>query len=143
MSTKSKPKDDDSWDPKPHERSWYSHRTTGDRAWLVRRNGEDFMFLDQPMMPDEFRLRRYRQSDWIADPGPRQLQVASIARVAFAADAELRKALGVFGGPKSWEDLRENERIGWLQGKGPEFGKDTPRQRLFRAIYGAIQGLAR
>lgn len=138
-----KSEEQDEWDPKPHERTWFSRRDNGERGWLVRREGADFIMVDSPMMPEEFRLRRYRQGDWLKDPGPRTIMVAQVAKIAFAADLELRRSLGKHGPPKSWEDMKDAERIEWLQGRGPEFGEDTPRQGLFRAIYSAIGGLAK
>ncbi len=125
------------WDPKPHERRWFTNHQTGDRAYLVRRGGKDCIRLDRPQQEI---VRPLRTGEWDEDLDVRPLIVSQVARIAFAADAEFRKSLGMYGEAKLWDDLSERDRVAWLQGKGPQ---QKDRQKLFRAIWGSISELAK
>lgn len=109
----------DHWDPHPGERRYYTNATTGDRGYLVRRDGRDAIRLDVPGVEKVSRLG----DAWVADHAHRPLNVSQLAMVVYAADQELCRVLGMHSKLKKWLDLSESERARWIQGeppKGPE-----------------------
>lgn len=133
--TESRP---DHWDPVPHQRQWYSHRDTGERGYLVRRDGVDAIRENKV----QFEILHKLDHQWKEDREHRPLNMAQLAQVAFAADQELCRAIGLHDvARKEWAFLLEGERADWLNGKGPK--KPKARADLFAAVWGALQGLAR
>jgi len=105
----------DEWDPAPHQRTWYSEASTGDRAYLVKRNGAVMVRLDRPMQDLVYPLDRR----WKPDRDARPLNMAQLAMVAFAADRELCRVLGQpRNGKETWLSLNETERADWIRGLG-------------------------
>lgn len=123
----------DDWDPKPHERQWYRHSITGDRGFLVRKDGKDFIRSDNP---GEVNDKIFRPSDWMADHQERPLTAFHVAQICFEADKKYRFYMG---SPKAmkenWLDLSEEKRILWMQ-RGP---LATRRADLYRAIREALE----
>ncbi len=116
------------YEPQPNQRDWYSHTRTGDRGYLVRRDGTDYVKLDRP---NEEILKRLN-GEWHKDEEHRPMTVAQIAQVAFEADKKLCFFLGQHErARKEWPSLSDKERIAWMR-EGPKGG---PRQALYEAIF--------
>lgn len=125
----------ETWDPGPHERTFYRHHATGDRGWLVRREGKDMIRMDR--VHEE--LRPYRESDWKRDTEARPFTVWQTAQVAFAADRQLCVFLGKHEiARKGWLDLSDAKRREWVE-KGP--GGDDIRTRLYDIILSVLRPL--
>lgn len=125
-------------DPKPHERMYYRHTSTGDRGWLVRREGRDMIRMDRGAHEE---LREFKPTIWVRDNETRPLTVWSVAQVAFAADRQLCRAIGLHElAKKAWLDLSENKRREWMETgpKGPELEK---RRKLYEAITDSLREL--
>jgi len=123
------------WDPEKKERTWVHHVQTGDRGWFVKRNGKTVVHLDRP-------VEALRPTDgFVIDTEYRPLNRTQIAKVQFAADQELCKAMGIrLSTQKTWADLTSKEKILWLN-EGPD--DPVQRAKLFKFIHGAIGDLAR
>lgn len=76
----------------------------------------------------------YSDQLWAVDEGSR-LTPSHIARIAYAADRELRQARGEYG-TKEYATLPEKERMGWLHSIPP--GADAERVKLYAAVRGAL-----
>lgn len=125
------------WDPDVHERAYCRHVTTGDRGWLVRRDGKDYIKLDRG--PGQEHLRNWRACDWAPDVEIRKLTPSHVARVAFSADRELRSMLGHnFRAATVWLDLTDAQKKKWIEGPPGDGG---PRDTLYRAVTMAMEGL--
>lgn len=128
----------DHWDPAPHQREWWVQRDTGERGYTVRRDGEDVIRENKV----QYEVIHKMDHNWKRDSEHRPLNMAQLARVAFAADHELCLALGLHDvARKEWTHLGEEERANWLKGKGPKHPK--ARANLFAAIWGSMKELAR
>ena len=130
------------WDPKPTERIWFSHARTGDRAYLVKRQDKEMVKLDRPGtgQPEEMLLRPL-DSSWKEDLEHRPINMSQLARVAYAADQELCKAIGERTYLKDWLSLRDEEMHRWMSGIGP--GKPPARAELYKSIWGTLKELAK
>ena len=129
-------KKDIDWDPKPSERTYYRSSQDGQRAYLVRKNGQDKLRLDRPMEEILISL----DGTWKPDVQSHPLTQHAVAAVAFAADVVLRKSMGhmVKSNEMDWLSLGEQQRIKWMS-RGPESG--DVRDDLYDAIMGTLQGL--
>lgn len=106
------------WDPMPHERVWYSWKPTGDRGWLVVRDGVDCVRLDRPNHELIKPLSECRKEN-----EHRPLTAYDVAQVAHAADRVLCRVLQLYAEPrKEWIELKEEERIRWCN-EGPKHPK--------------------
>jgi hypothetical protein len=124
------------WDPKPQERSWYSHRVTGDRGYLVRRGGVDMLRRDLPQS-----FPQTLGSDWVKDDNYRPLAIGQLARVAYNACQELNQVMGYAGEKRDWLSLPDEERARWLSGTGPDGGREA--KLLYKVIWKVLSGMAR
>ena len=127
-------------DPPPSERRYFRNKRTGDRAYLVERDGKTYMRLDRSL---EEILKPYNgstQSMWEADGEWRPLNRVAIAQICFEADKVLIRALGDFEhSKKEWLSLRPHQRQIWMDG-----GLRNPARRaLWEAIQAAMEPLAR
>jgi hypothetical protein len=99
------------------EREYYKHKDTGDRAYLIERDGETLIKLDTgPNGPE----RPFIKSQWIRDVDHRPYTRHAIARVAYAADLELVRVLGIHE-PRRKDDfmsMSQKEAEFWMF-KGP------------------------
>lgn len=124
------------WDPPPNERTYYRSVGNADRGWLVRRNGIDCIKLDRPMQDI---VRPFREHEWSAEKQHRPLNPIEKARVAYAADQELCKAIGLIrGSRKTWLDISDDMRIQWMN-DGPE--RPDCRVKLFAMIMECLKEL--
>ena len=115
------------------QRSYYRHIESGEKGYRVSRDGRDFIKIDRPGDPVE---RVFRAADWLPEIEVRPMPPMALARIAWAADRELRTALGILGG-KDWINLPERERIAWMQ-EGPS---EPPRRALYDAIMGELRAM--
>lgn len=121
------------WDPHPHQRVWYRSAVTGDRGWMVIRDGVDSIKLDRP---NQEIVRPYYSSEWAAEKEHRPMTIAQVAQVAFAADRQLCTALQLYGqGKTQWIDLPEEKKIRWYN-EGP---KNPVRAKLYLAVRKALE----
>lgn len=117
------------YEPQPNQRDWYSHTRTGDRGYLVRRDGVDYVKLDRP---NEEILKRHN-GEWHKDEEHRPMTTAQIAQVAYEADRKLCFFLGKHErARKEWVSLSDKERIAWMR-EGPK--EPGPREELYVAIF--------
>lgn len=110
-----------------HERKWYRHKTTGDRAYIVEKDGVEHMRLDRPMQEllrplkrdKDGGLKPWGQQDWIEDDTARSLTRAQAAQVAYVSDQQLCRFLGLHGEvKKDWSNLPDRERQDFIK-NGP------------------------
>ena len=122
----------DNYEPPVGDRKFYRSATTGDRAYLVRRDGRDCVKLDRPM---EDICKPFRPDDWIEEMKFAPLARAHIVQVAFEADKRLLPFLGLrLEARKEWLSLLDPERLQWLQ-DGPPRSKDKNHQEMRRALW--------
>lgn len=118
-----------SWDPPINERTFYRSTANGDRGWMVRREGRDCIKLDRPMQDI---YRPFKESEWSKEKQHHPMAPMAKAQIAFAADKELCKAIGLFTGSRTtWLDLTDEKRVEWMT-KGPE--RPELRIKLFAMI---------
>lgn len=130
-------KREDDWDPEPAERSYYSHAVTGDYGWMVRRDGKDAIRMDRPGTED---IRTFTPTEWVAKTDVRPLQLSQLAQVAFAADRQLCRCLGLHQFAKAdWASLTQEKRRAWIE-KGPQNHPD--RKKLYEVVMGTLRHLA-
>lgn len=119
------------WDPFPADREWFRNRQTGDRGYLVRRSGKTVIRLDRPAQELIFA----KSDDWIADEYGSLLLESQAAAVAFAADREVCRAVGLhIESRRGWHDLSDQERIKFLTDGPPRKG-----HALRGVVYDAIR----
>jgi hypothetical protein len=116
-------------DPPKHERCWFRHSISGDRGWLVKREGRDMIHLDRvadAVVP--------KDASWEPDQQKIELTEYQVAQICWDADAKLGYLTGRQK-RKDWYLLTEEERT--------RFVRDGPmgelRQRLWLAIKEAIE----
>lgn len=127
----------ENWDPHPGERRWYTHAQTGDRGYLVKRDGKDCIRRD---IPGEERVHKLSEA-WVCDHAHRPLNPAQLAMVAYAADQELCRVLGLHSKLKKWIDLHERDRAMWIQGVGPK--QPEIRAKLHAVVWETLKELAK
>jgi hypothetical protein len=123
------------WEPKPSERVYYRAGLDGQRAYVVKRNGEECLRLDRP--GEE--LIRALDNTWKPDSQTHPMTPHQAAKVAWAADKALCAAIGEFQESKNqWINAPERERIRFME-EGPD--ADNVRDRLFLAVMGCLKEL--
>lgn len=129
----------DNWDPSPTLRTWYSHVTTGDRGYLVRRNGKDAVRLDRGPTVE---IIKPLNKEWQPDEERRPISRGALARVAYVAHQAFCRALGEHEAARTeWESLSDQERQCWLDGTGPD-GPIDETVRLYQLIWRLFSGMA-
>lgn len=144
--------DQDPWgaqyEPKPHERSWYRHVTTGQRGYYVRAVDEgtgklrDCIQLDRPSQV----IRVPFTTEWMKEEESRPFNVAQAAMVAYGADVQLCLMIGEHGKvgeakngvATGWASLSDEQRRQWMV-RGPK----NPRIRaeLYAAVMNTLKPL--
>src|SRR5688572_20700004 len=113
---------------KPAERRYYRHRNTGDRAYVVVKDGLTKLHRDRP--GDEILVDL--TAEWLLNQDTKPLTRIQLAKVAFVADRELCRAIGMHKlAAMQWANLSERARIRWME-QGPI--ANYLRIRLFKAI---------
>lgn len=128
----------DDWNPEPGEREYYRSKMTGDRGWLVRREGKDLIRLDRPM---EELLRPLH--GWQRDEEALLLPASQAAQVAFEADRALCRIYGLHAeARKTWADLKDKERIAFIN-DGIDDREHPVRSEVYTAIATAMKAYIR
>ena len=116
--------------PKAGAESWYRHAQTGDRGYVVRRDGVQYIRLDRSAQEI---LRRLDES-WIEEDATRPITPIHVARVCFEADKALCAALGIVDKSREdWVKLSDLQRQLWIT-QGPK----KPHQRA--TLYATLKG---
>ena len=115
-------------------RLYYRHTRDGTLGYLVQKDGRDFIAFDRAGEPV---LKVFKHTDWIAEAEPRPLSDIAVTRIAFEADRELCRALGM-PQQKLWLNLHDDERIAFMQ-NGPS---GAVRQGLYLVVAAYVRGLA-
>lgn len=125
------------WDPAISDRAWYESKQTGDRGWMVRRDGKEAIKLDRVGVDE---IRPFHDSEWKPILNRRPLTKHAITLVAFAADRELLKALGEHQKSRTeWASLSQAQRRKWML-EGPK--EPATRAELYKVIMEALGPLA-
>ena len=129
------------WEPGPHERVWYRHRVTGDRAYLVREGGKDMLRLDRPLTIEHNPARKLT-NEWEKDETHRPIPIGQLARLAYGWCRELNTVLGRHEQrSKDWLALTDAEKQPYLSGQGPPGGPEA--RMLYKVAWKVLSGLAR
>ena len=128
------PNSEEANDPPPNKREYYLHLETGDRGYLVTRDGKLAIKWDRAMARDTtHELGKWKK---MADEVP-LFNMHQIAMVAFVADKEVCRALGqVDIAQRQWIDLSDKQRRDWML-DGPK-AKTGPRRAVYSAIVKAM-----
>jgi hypothetical protein len=125
----------DYFEPSPSDREWFSDAKTGDRGWLVRRDGRQYVRLDRG---ENETLRPYQEHGWIPLKEVRPLTRMQLSQVAFEADRKLCFYLGLHNeARREWLSLSDEARIKWMA-KGPAGGHPA-RVKLWRHVMGCLK----
>lgn len=126
------------WEPEPEDREWYRSRQTGELGYKVVRDGITKIRKDRPM---EDLCTPYSEHNWKPEEERRPLTSHQLANIAFAADKEMCRFLGLHErSRKEWMSLREQEKHEWVE-KGPAAEKESTPERV--VLYESIMvGLA-
>jgi hypothetical protein len=125
----------DVWDPPAHERQYFRNASSGDLGWLVRRDGQDCIKRD---IASNDTFVPYREGQWRPEFRPYPLTTTQMAMVAFCADKELCRFLGLQSKSKmDWAALTDSERSQWIN-EGP----NNPDRRavLYQSIMDGLKG---
>lgn len=124
----------DNWDPPAGERLYYRDIRTGDLGYMVRRNGRDLIRMDRPAQEI---LRQFSTLQFTPDNDYRPISKVIIQKIAFVADRELCRALGMHNlAAKPWDSLKQKEQVDWLE-NGPQHPE--VRQKLYQAILKTVE----
>jgi hypothetical protein len=116
----------DDFDPQPQDREYWRSTSTGDRGYIVKRKGVEVIRLDRPMQELIFP----KTQEWIADEFGSLMLESQAAGIAFAADREVCRAVGLhLESRRGWQDLSDQERM--------KFTKDGPA-RTANPIRGVV-----
>ena len=128
------PNSEEANDPPPNKREYYLHLETGDRGYLVTRDGKAAIKWDRAMARDTtHELGKWKK---MVDEVP-LFSMHQIAMVAFVADKEVCRALGqVDIAQRQWIDLSDKQRRDWML-DGPK-AKTGPRRTVYSAIVKAL-----
>jgi hypothetical protein len=121
-------------DPLKDARVYYRHNQTGDRGFLVTREGREAIRRDRPAIDDyTFELK-----DWNKEaPETARYSDLQIAMVQFEADRKLCWAIGLADlSKREWVDMTEKQRLAWLK-TGPA---SPTRAGLYKAIGEHLRG---
>lgn len=124
------------FEPLESKRSWYRHKQTSDRGYLVKREGRDAIRYDRPAV-DQY---VHNMDEWepLSESLP-ALGLAQVAQICFEADKKLCWALGHIDlSKREWLDLNERVRAKWIS-EGPVRSSPAYAERL--KLYTAIRGL--
>lgn len=130
------PNSEEANDPPPGKREYYIHLETGDRGYLVTRDGKPAIKWDRTMAKDTtHELHKWKK---MVDEVP-LFSLHQIAMVAFVADKEICRSMGqVDIAQRQWVDLSEKQRRDWMA-DGPK-AKSGPRRAVYNAIVKAMGG---
>lgn len=121
-----------------HERKFVRHSTTGDLGEVVVRDGKDVVLRT---VAGKELLVGYNPNDWYAEDNHHPMTKMQRAKIAFVADRELCRWLGLMRKARvDWIELTDEQKIEFCE-KGPH---GTPeRVRLWTFINKALEDYAR
>jgi hypothetical protein len=123
------------YEPELEERLFYRSRATGDKGFIVKRDGRLYVKLDRP---NQEILRVYAEQDWIPAFDIRPLTRMALGQVAFEADRKLCFFLGLHEkSRREWLSLSDDQRIRWIK-YGPV---EKERRLLWESILKGLEGL--
>jgi hypothetical protein len=126
------------FDPPEAMREYFRHKVTGDKGYLVIRDGEKHIRYDRPYDPTTM---KFRESEWVPDSHPEPFSIGQAIQVAFDADRSVCRLLGMhLEARKSWQNLSEKERSRFIL-HGPE-GPQV-RKEMFLSIKQILSPLTR
>jgi hypothetical protein len=126
-------------DPAPENRVYYRHIDSGQRAFLVIREGQERLRIDHG--PNTDVVVPLDPTRWSIDKESRPLNRAHLGEIAFVADRALCVRLARHVEARvQWRDLSDKERADFIE-KGPRaFGAMPPiRVELYRAMLRALE----
>ena len=126
-------------DPLASERVYFRSKATGDRGYVVRREGREVIRLDRPMQEIIFP----KTGDWIEDETATLILPMQAVQVAFAADRQACLALGLHGDSRvTWQDLTDAKRIDFAK-YGPSDKEHPMREAVYVALRDAMRPYVR
>lgn len=129
----------DFWDPTAAGREYYRSRSTGDRGYIVRRDGREMVRLDRPMQEILFP----KTGEWALDEEATLLVPMQAVQIAFAADRQVCLAVGLHGDARvTWQDMSDEKRVAFAK-KGPEDGEHPIRGAVYEALKAAMRPFVR
>ena len=124
------------WDPKDENRFWLCHHQTGEKGWLVKRNGQIHVRLNRPSCDS---TRPYRAPEWAPDRARRPFTAMQIAEAAFEADKVVCRHLGERRlSVRKWSKLTDRQKTAWIR-EGPK--KPEIRAKLYAEIRGLLESV--
>lgn len=126
-------------DPAPENRIYYRNIESGQRAYLVVREGQDRLRIDHG--PNVDVVVPLDPTRWSIDKESRPLNRAHLAEIAFVADRVLCARLARHLEARvQWRDLKDQERADFIE-KGPRAFGPMPaiRVELYRAMTRALE----
>lgn len=113
---------------------YYRHRLTGDRGYLLERDGKPYIRLDRPA---EIIERLFVPGEWIEEFELRNFTEVQMATVAFEADKKLCLYLGLPTESSAvWLNMPEQKRISFMR-EGPK--APNIRCELWEAIMNVLR----
>jgi hypothetical protein len=121
------------FDDAPSERVWFRSTKSGNRGYLVKRDGKDMIHLD---VNNDYHVVPM-SSEWQPDRVAAKMSPMQRAQVAYAADCELRKYTGERDGRhREWNTMLDEDRISFMD-HGPAKASRI-RVQLWKAIMETI-----
>ena len=126
-------------DPAPEARVYYRNIDTGQRAYLVLREGQERLRIDHG--PNTDVVVPLDPQRWTIDKEARPLNRAHLAEIAFVADRALCVRLARHVESRvMWRDLTEEQRASFIKDGPRAFGPQPAiRNDLYRAITRALE----
>lgn len=127
------------WDPPDEdEREWYRNSATGERGYLVTRNGIKCIRKDRPV---EDISVPFSEHQWRKEEERRPFTLYQIGAMAYEADRQMCIFLGQYErARKEWQSLTDEDRHSWItEGPDEESSFALERSVLYCSI---MQGLA-
>lgn len=125
-------------DPPESQRVYYRHKATGDKAYLVTRDGQKHIKYDRPYDPTTM---LFREADWVLDAHPEPFSLGQVIQVAFATDRALCQLLGLhLEAKKGWQALSDKERASFML-LGPQ--EPEIRVKVYKALKKMLEPFTR
>jgi hypothetical protein len=125
-------------DPPEGKRVFFRHYTTGDKAYLVTREGKQHIKYDRPY--DQSTML-FRKEEWVPDEHPEPFSIGQTIQVAYATDRALCGMLGMHvEAKKQWASLSERERANFML-NGPK--EPAIRAQVYKALKKMLEPFTR
>lgn len=128
------------WDPPAPDRQYFRHVTTGDRGYIVRRDGKDVIRLDRPMQEI---IKAKNENEWKEDEYGSTVLRTQVAMVAFAADRAACTLVGLHAESRvTWAELTDKQRAAFTVG-GPQKDASPVRVAIYLSILAGLKPFTR